>query len=400
MSLTISQIRGWNLSNLVQTAPELRSNSGLLADHATTVINQLDRASADWTGESATAAAVATKNRTQQLSEHSERWAAAATVLERAHQQISLLRDEVLATVDDFLLKTLFDFADNGTTTPKQSYLDSLDDPGSAYAVASSLSNKLRTLLATASIASQNYDWQVENALLGVNAQQRPFRPKIPAPNSPPLKSVHDRANRAGAGPENYNTKDVPFLEGPDLQIMRESIKGFLKASDLNLSEDMMRHYFANSGDPYNLNVNKLMSDVPAFRGHSERAAQFASERASSYMPPGYAGPVAFTTSYGEDVGNGYSQTYAVSRSANTDYWGALHNFDYATSGVTYTNENGARVTDHQVSVYDYYNFEPGTDIVPPLDFTDQRYINNYHLYGWAQNYDVYGTSGTQHGAY
>ncbi|MDL9948962.1 hypothetical protein QSJ19_25960 [Gordonia sp. ABSL11-1] len=317
------------------------------------------------------------------------------------------MKSELVATAKDPFLSSIFTFADDGAVSVSPSHLARLattyaDDPEgyrqaklSAENSAAQLQNKMQTLLRSIDVATQMYDWQVENALLGVSDAQRPFVPRVP-PRPPKPSGQYEEANKAGAGPEDYNSKDVPFLEGPDLQIMRQSLKILLATADTPVSEELLDHYFGNSGKPYEMNVDAIYRDVPGFGAHATRSAEAAAAEARTYMPAGYTGPVAFSTDYGSTVGD-QEQTYQISKDENFDYWGALHNISYATTGVSYSSPGGGQTLDYQTSIYDYYNFEPGTDIFPPLDITDQRFINNYHLYGWAQNYDVTGTSSTRH---
>ncbi|MGC5247124.1 hypothetical protein ACPXB3_09410 [Gordonia sp. DT219] len=126
MTLTIGQVEDFSIGSLTQTGDGLSSGAESLAGNATSVLNELDRASTDWKGETQTQVAVKAKDHAESLRERADRWSNAAVVLRTAADQLGKLRDEILATVDDMMVRTVCDVADSGVATVRKSYLQKL----------------------------------------------------------------------------------------------------------------------------------------------------------------------------------------------------------------------------------------------------------------------------------
>lgn len=399
MTPTIATVEDWDLGSLSQTATELRAGSGKLAMNATTVLNELDRVSADWDAEGFNAASVVAKDRAGQLTERSERWNAAAQVLVTAAEQIGLLRQEITATVSDPILKSLFAFADDGGVSVSAEHLARIaaayrgDHEQHTAAVlaaersAAQLQDKLRTLLATADVGTQHYDWLVENALLGHTENDRPFVPRVPPPPPRPTAPIED-ANLDGSGPENYDSVDPSMREEIYLQGLRAAAKGgaFATGGNLELASGMLNHYFGNSGRDYNISVTDMIKDMDNYKTASRQEATDSYLNATTLMPEGYTGPVAFQGAW-----NGGTEGFRPDPRENPDYWAALGTISYQTSGVALPAEDGHVEIQYQSSVYDYYNWDT-TDNSPSEQYSD---LNDLHRAGWARNFNVVGTSDT-----
>ena len=399
MTPTIATVEDWDLGSLSQTAMELRAGSGKLAVNATTVLNELDRVSADWDAEGFNAASVVAKDRAGQLTERSERWNAAAQVLVTAAEQIGLLKQEITATVSDPILKSLFVFADDGGVSVSAEHLARIaaayrgDHEQHAAAVlaaersAAQLQDKLRTLLATADVATQRYDWLVENALLGLTENDRPFVPRVPPPPPRPSAPIED-ANLDGSGPDDYDSVDPSMREEIYLQGLRAAAKGgaFATGGNLELAPGMLNHYFGNSGRDYNISVTDMIKDMDNYKTASRQEATDSYLNATTLMPEGYTGPVAFQGAW-----KGGTEGFRPDPRENPDYWAALGTISYQTSGVALPAEDGNVEIQYQSSVYDYYNWDT-TDNSPSEQYSD---LNDLHRAGWAQNFNVVGTSDT-----
>ncbi|MGC4933269.1 hypothetical protein ACLQ3C_06260 [Gordonia sp. DT30] len=327
----------------------------------------------------------------------------AAVVLRTAADQLGKLRDEILATVDDMMVRTVCDVADSGVATVRKSYLQKLaaanvnDQDGladareKAFAFATQITFKLRTLLNTMDVAAQYYDCCVENALLGCGrfpTAAHPFHPRIPPAPAPPAGAIAD-ANRDGSGPDDYRTYDPNLAKKAYLQGIRAAAEaGAANASpSLPIASSMLMHFLGNSGNEYRFDVNGMLRDVPEFAGRSEDTASRSASRAQSVMPNGYDGPVAFQSQWQVNPG------FRADATAHPDYWAALGTFSYQTSGVYMPHLGGAGVgpgeLTYQTSIYDYYNWDT-TKKSPSEQYSD---LNDLHRAGWAQNYEVTGTS-------
>ncbi|QKT07516.1 hypothetical protein HUN08_10185 [Gordonia sp. X0973] len=405
MTLGISQVEGFSIGSLTETADGLSSGSEALESNATTVINSLDRVSTDWSGEAKTQAAVKAKDHADQINDRSKRWTDAAVVLRNAADQLGKLKDEIIATANDMIVRYVCDVADNGVATVKGSYLAMLadvykDDPKglatarhSAFSLAQKTSYKLVTLLNSMDVAAQYYDWTVESALLGYGIHPtgaRPFVPRIPPPPAAPSGPIDD-ANRDGSGPAQYDTYKPNLLNQTYLQGLRAAAQsGALATSPaLPIAGRLMRHFFGNSGKPYNFDVDTMRGDMPGFAGTADNDARRRANDALSVMPEGYHGPVAFQGAWNEG-----DKGFRPDATSHPDYWASLGTFAYQTSGVYMPEDGGngtgpANIT-YQTSIYDYYNWD-----TTKKNYSEQYSdLNDLHRAGWAQNYQVYGTSG------
>jgi len=397
LALTISQVGGWDLATLSGTATELTASSGTLTANASAVINELDRVSPDWEAEAYTAAAVVAKDRAGQMNERSERWKRAALILDEASEQIGLLKQEITATAQDFFLKSLFDFADDGSVSVSAGHLARIaaaypdDTEGfesalkSAERSAAQLEDKLKTLLMTADLAAQRYDWRVEGALLGLTEVDRPFVPRISSPPPQPAGPIAG-ANEDGSGPDDYNTHSPDLAEQIYLQGLRAAAKtgGFATGGNLEMASDMLDHFFDNSGHDYKVDVNGMIKDMDDYKTANKDDATGNYLLAASNMPVGYSGPVAFQGDW-----QGGSRGFRADPLEHPDYWAALGTVSYQTSGVAIPDENGKMEIQYRSSIYDYYNWD-STKKSPSEQYSD---LNELHRAGWAQNYAVTGTS-------
>lgn len=281
MTLTISKVEAFSIGSLTRTGDGLSSGSESLADNATTVINQLDLASADWAGETQTRVEIQAKDHANRLQDRAGRWSDAAAVLHEAADQLGRLKAAITAIVDHMVVRMVCDVAEDGTATVKASYLTELavsymsdsaglrDACAAAFAAAAAVTFKLRTLLNTMDVAAQYYDWTVENALLGLGrypTPARPFVPRIPITPSPPTAPIED-ANADGSGPDDYRTYDPNFWKKTYLHGIRAGVESGEVASHSGtpVASEMLRHFLDNSGSPYVLNVGKMQRDVPEF---------------------------------------------------------------------------------------------------------------------------------------
>lgn len=216
--MKISQVRGWHLSDLTDTATGLRNGAAQLDEHALTVINGMDGVSTNWEGEARDAYAVKVKDHGEEFFQRKQRWNNAAAVLDKGAQQMGLLRDELLKRVDDPAVQQMFNITDDGGVTLKPEYQATLKSPKDVEAAQTrraEFEHALRALLATADVAGQQYDWQATNALRGEKDSDRPFAPQIPDHPTPPTFSK-DNANKDGSGPDQYGIDKPGFWTKPD----------------------------------------------------------------------------------------------------------------------------------------------------------------------------------------
>ncbi len=393
MSLTISQVRNWNLGGLSNTAAGLRSGADTMSDAALTVINKLAGVGADYQGETRDATEVHLKDHAGQLTEKSQRWNNAANVLDQANKELAGFHDAILSRADNPENLRRFAIGDDGSITIREDYKQAEGEDLLAEAL--QLSAELRSLLATAELSAQREDWLVTNALMGVSEAQRPFVPSIPPPPANAGNNTRDSADHEGNGPKQYRswidpkpgTLDKMRLEATRLALA-EMAAGYsvggtlatLGSGDIGpIAQGLLGHFLKNDGSVALIDVNQLLIENSAFSTAVRDYTKSTVQIARSAMPPGYTGPIAFQSPYGGK--------FDTSATTNPDYYLGLAHFSYQVSGVATPSTEGNYSIAARTSVYDYYNFST----TGPLSV-----VNDMHRAGWAQNFDVMGTSTTR----
>lgn len=399
--MLVSQVRTWQLGDLGASATDLRGSARTLNTGALTLLNRLKGVSTDWEGEARDKAAVVAADSAASMEQKSLSLQAAANILDTAAEQMGLLRDAILGMVDDPENTRRFTIADDGAVSVSASYAAELQTRSNCDAALFNswmaqvesdrrdLERTLKNQLASADASGQYFDWQITNALMGVTASERPFEPRIPPPPAKPTVA-REKANRDGSGPDAYNTYE-PSVFG---KIGLQELKALARAGAFSTSgglagqpnaASMLDHYLGNTGAEYKVNIEAMMNEISGFQNESENEAKRQLRIAQEDMPVGYDGPVAFQGSYYDNLG------YSADWKSSSDWYLAVHDFNYQTSGVGTPGVAGYDLN-YQTSVYDYYNWE-STGAFPSVQASD---LNNLNRAGWAQTFDVTGTSATK----
>ncbi|SDU25743.1 SpvB/TcaC N-terminal domain-containing protein [Amycolatopsis keratiniphila] len=228
------------------------------------------------------------------------------------------------------------------------------------------------------------YTYTHNNPVILTDPDGREPRPAMPSPPPPPTATNHEKANKDGSGPDDYDTWEPSLLEKSTLQTIRAQAllgAGATGQTTLVIAADMLTHFLGNSGSDYTVDVDKMLKQIDGFQSEVERVALEAAMKVWSGFPSGHRESFAFET--------GYSNNYRADYKSNPDWLAALGWFDFQISGVvTPTSDGGYDIT-YQVSIYDYYNWE-STGWRPWRQASD---LNDLHRAGWAQNFDVIGRS-------
>ncbi|MCZ4552201.1 hypothetical protein [Gordonia rubripertincta] len=406
MTVSIPQIRSWDLATLVSSADSADTGAQTFEDSALTVTNGLAGVDPNWDGDSRDQAAVRAAIESTNLTERATRWRAAATELRTAAQQLGLLKAEIVRLVDDAEAKSsvvgpVYSVADDSSVTVTAAFRAFYAEtqgtgPGiglvqEAERNAAQLQRQLKLLLANASMGAEYADWKISNALLGVTAEERPFHPTEAIPKPPKPKGPRIDADQDGSGPEGYDSVHPNFWDQLDLAGLKAgAFVGSDRASKAGMRESsmMLRHFLKNSGSPYTVDVDSMFSDMPGFKTLAEDQAARSLAQTRAMLPAEYEGPIVFEGNYGSDYGR-----FQPDLGSNPDWYMALHEYSFESSGVAVpsSNEDEFEVS-YQTSVYDYYNW----------DTTDEHWypqpsdLNDLHSAGWSQNFDVVGTSSKQ----
>ncbi|MBA4021734.1 MAG: hypothetical protein C0482_05175 [Gordonia sp.] len=403
MTVSISQIRSWDLATLVSSADSADTGAQTFEDSALTVTNGLAGVDPNWDGDSRDQAAVRAAIESTNLTERATRWRAAATELRTAAQQLGLLKAEIVRLVDDAEAKSsvvgpVYSVADDGSVTVTAAFRAFYAEtqgtgPGiglvqEAERNAAQLQRQLKLLLANASMGAEYADWKITNALLGVTAEERPFHPTEAIPKPPKPKGPRIDADQDGSGPRDYDSVDPGFLDELGLTTLRAgAVVGNERAYEAGMSESskMLQHYLKNSGREYTVDVDAMFSDMPAFKALAEEQATISLAQTREMLPAGYQGPVVFEGTY-----DGTRSRFEPDLSANPDWYMALHTYSHESSGVAIPGKSeGDFDVTYSTSVYDYYNW----DTTEKHWYPEPSDLNDLHRAGWGQNYEIVGTS-------
>lgn len=122
MTVTITQVRSWDLATLVSSADSADVGAETFENSALTVTNGLAGVDPSWDGNSRDQAALRTANESSNLTERAARWRAAATELRTADEQLGLLKAEIERLVDEAKTKSsvvgpVYSIADDGSVS-------------------------------------------------------------------------------------------------------------------------------------------------------------------------------------------------------------------------------------------------------------------------------------------
>ncbi|MGX4691168.1 hypothetical protein [Streptomyces sp. JNUCC 63] len=159
-----------------------------------------------------------------------------------------------------------------------------------------------------------------------------------------------------------------------------------------------MAHYLGNSGSPMNLPVDKMMTDVPAFKSYVDDIVRLNQDdwrkQALEEFRKSGGKPVAFPVEAKQPQGFYFSQQnpnwfYAVG-GTNTNVTGVV-------TAVPDAKGNPKISIDYQANVWDRYNWDENKGVkIGPLDIPDGQ-MAKLHRVGFAQEFDMSGSSSVKH---
>ncbi|MCV7236227.1 hypothetical protein [Mycobacterium branderi] len=227
----------------------------------------------------------------------------------------------------------------------------------------------------------------------GLRPETPPQSPNLDLPPPPADPPVPDDVAKYGSqtGPFDKFKATMNKAEAEAL------VKGYFNAHGYELSNSMMDHYLANTGNPFTLpdsSMNTIVNDagvVPTIRRDVNSSVQQAVANAAS-DPTLYGKPQAITTPYSSVLAQ------------DPDITCGIGHFSVSTSALVTVNPPDAegRVTysmSYRTNVYDYYYFHQSENwgSGDPLHGAKQSVdsdMRQLESAGWAKSYRVYGSSG------
>ncbi len=206
----------------------------------------------------------------------------------------------------------------------------------------------------------------------------------VEIPDAPPPPPSDPGAGVHGSQPWYATPDDVIFYEVARSAADAADVIGYDDAAD------HLRHYLANSGDPYEVNPERIAGDVPAFKSHIESQLQQAveSQIAEAVASGEYGVPIPFETKW---------SGFYLTKDLSENWFYALGGVNTAVTGVVvvHPGDPPTATVDYQYHLSDRYNWDGGKSTkIGPITITDEK-MGELHTAGLAKEYDVYGSSET-----
>lgn len=219
-----------------------------------------------------------------------------------------------------------------------------------------------------------------------------------------------EHADMPGVTPWDYQGDSEYEGSGPYAQRPSDPVDHFVHGCALRIAKALtftlpdasknLTHYLDNTGTPQDVDVDRMLTDLPDLPVNARNAAEkMAAEAVEAAKTSGATGPVTypFTTPW---------EPEHASRSESMNWFLALGGYQACTEGtVTVYPPDPANGRpdwtykyDYRVHVADRYNWDKGKDTdVGGVTIGDDQ-MQALHQAGLAQEYDVTGTSSVMSG--
>ena len=242
-----------------------------------------------------------------------------------------------------------------------------------------------------------------------LRGHRRPGRKSFGGPGlGKPVPGEH--ANMPGVDAWDYQGDSEYEGSGPCAQRPSDPVDHFVHGCALRIAKALtftlpdasknLTHYLDNTGTPQDVDVDRMLTDLPDLPVNARNAAEkMAAEAVEAAKTSGATGPVTypFTTPW---------EPEHASRSESMNWFLALGGYQACTEGtVTVYPPDPANGRpdwtykyDYRVHVADRYNWDKGKDTdVGGVTIGDDQ-MRALHQAGLAQEYDVTGTSSVMSG--
>jgi hypothetical protein len=193
--------------------------------------------------------------------------------------------------------------------------------------------------------------------------------------------------------PCEHGEKDAGFFDGARLNYYRAKYYAIAQGGGLAGAEDAKRyllHFLGNSGDELEVDVDRMLKEIPSFKEAVEEARTgFAADAADDARAAEATGTVTTATpvewdSSGTDSGESFNWYYALGT------WDWNHTGTVAVTPAA--GESFSFDVDGRVHVSKHYDWDPDKKVGPGGIF-DQSELAELHCYGWAQEFWIKGMS-------
>lgn len=205
-----------------------------------------------------------------------------------------------------------------------------------------------------------------------------------------PMPLPQDNDGQAGHGSQPW------YSRADDAIYAKVAIGAMLGADAIGLTNASrhLRHYLDNTGTDLTISPDQMMHDDP---GLKNKVDGFATDA----VRPIVADPSNRGKSVSFDMP--WTESYTFSQTGQQDWFYAVGSLHFTVCGVVSIppqsgDKSQPRVTiDFKCYIYDRYNWD-GTKstTIAGFEVTDRR-MGALHTAGYAQEFNMFGTSSTQH---
>ncbi|MFD5319636.1 RHS repeat-associated core domain-containing protein [Streptomyces sp. NPDC127098] len=201
---------------------------------------------------------------------------------------------------------------------------------------------------------------------------------EVAGPYAPPPAGSED-ANRAPWGSE-----DSTLAERGRFMAVQSLMLGYMAFEGYGNATALLDHWFNNSGQPMEVQVEQMLEDLERFRG-------LVDEEVRAHAGDGRFDTGWQSTSVGEQIDRGGDGGHQV-----RDWYYALNGFQYRVQGAVEIRD-GEPVGVIVVDVYKRYNWgnpaggQPRNDVGVGPARVSQNELASYNTLGLAQDFDVMG---------
>lgn len=218
----------------------------------------------------------------------------------------------------------------------------------------------------------------------------------LPGRPDPPPKP------EAGDGSAEYGSVERSWLERryDEAQVVLwNRVADGADAMGLDNAARNMRHYLGNSGSEQNVAPEAMLRDLPGFREKANQTFEYELlPQIDERIAKEYNGqPLRFqvTTEW---------QGYYAEKGESEDWYYAIGGFSYAHGAdviVTPNPDGSPHVeVEHQLHIFDRYNWDKGKGVDIMGVRVGDAQLGHLHEVGQAKEFEVWGTSGSNHYAY
>jgi hypothetical protein len=185
-----------------------------------------------------------------------------------------------------------------------------------------------------------------------------------------------------------HGEKSAGFLDRARLTFYRMKYYAIAEAGgvlkDAPEARDYLLHYLGNSGSDVDVDVDKMLAEIPSFRDKVKEDRTRYGEEAAMRAKQAHA-TGAVTSAIPDET-----LSHSVEQAESYNWWAAIHSFEYKHVGevrVTPSGDSWSYTVKSKIVLRDKYDWDPSAPNSGPGGAFDQGELDELNCYGWAQEF-------------